>query len=319
MAVTHVTNANTVVVRSYGDFIHDEGLLNAQTATAYPGTVVRVVAGTVTPVDGTASAAIGAWGILAEQEGLGGTMRTAYLAGEHARVWKPRKGDQFRAFLAQNAQAVAGYAAGDLFKCGADGIFAPYASAVPTAGELADGLLAHGTLAVTTNTAKFKTTTTSYIRLSSIQYADPATDDLVFTENYTINTGAAEGKLYGAFLVQVNAAGTISTLAKAADQAYATSALAIANLPAAATGNIAIGYIVVQAKEATAWTANTDDLVAASDCETVSFVNGTPITPAFTVAAADIAPVVVELVTALPTDNLKSATLADRVVIFEVL
>ncbi len=319
MAVEHVTNANTIVVKSYGDFIHEEGTLHADTATAYPGTVVKFVKGVATPINGTASAAIGSWGLLAEQEGLGSTMRSAYLATERVRVWKPRKGDQFRAFVAQSAQAAAGYDAGALFKCGANGVFVPYADAVATAGNLADGLLAHGTLAITTNTAKFKTTTTSYIRLSSIQYADAATDDLVFSANYTINDEEAAGKLFGAFLVQVNAAGTISTLAVAADQGYATSALAVAALPAAATGNVAIGYIVVQAKEATKWTANTDDMVAASDCETIAFVNATPLTPAFTVDAADINPLVVELLVDLPRDNLRSATLTDRVVIFEVL
>jgi hypothetical protein len=54
--------------------------------------------------------------------------------------------------------------------------------------------------------------------------------------------------------------------------AYNTAALAIAALPQPAAGNVALGYILIENNTGT-WTANTDDLVAASDLETVAFVD----------------------------------------------
>lgn len=147
-----------------------------------------------------------------------------------------------------------------------------------------DGVMAKGTILVSATAEKFKTTTTAYYRIGDIQYSKAATDNLVFSAAHTINTAAGAGKLYGAFLVQIDAAGTVSTKAVAADQSYASSAAAIAALPAADTGNVALGYIVVQAKEATDWVANTDDMTAASDCESVSFVDATELTAPGTVS-----------------------------------
>jgi len=81
---------------------------------------------------------------------------------------------------------------------------------------------------------------------------------------------------WGAILVQIDAAGTISTRISGATQttaqAYTSSAAARAALPAPTAGNVVIGCVVVEAKNAT-WTANTDDLVAASDLESVDIIN----------------------------------------------
>lgn len=136
---------------------------------------------------------------------------------------------------------------------------------------LSDGLLSIGTILITAAPEKFKTTTTSYYTIDGIQYSKSAEDNLVFSAAYTINTAAAAGTFYGAFLVQVNAAGTISTKATAADQAFATSVLAIASLPAPDTGNVSLGYIVVQSNDTSDWVANTDDMTDASDCLTATF------------------------------------------------
>lgn len=129
-----------------------------------------------------------------------------------------------------------------------------------------------GTLAVSGVAAEFfKTTTTAIVVIDGEEVSKVATDGLDFSDDYTINFAAALGDYWGAFLVQLGADGAITTKAVSADQVYATEALAIAALPAADAGKRAIGYIAVEAKTDTAWTANTDDMTAASDCQAVNF------------------------------------------------
>ena len=143
------------------------------------------------------------------------------------------------------------------------------------ASLLADGLLSIGTLAISGTATKFKTTTTAYYTLGGIQYSKAATDNLVFTANDTINTAAGVGSFFGVWLVQINAAGTISTKSPSADQVYTSSALALDALPAADADNTALGYIVIGATADSAWTANTDDMTPESDCASATFGNAT--------------------------------------------
>lgn len=78
----------------------------------------------------------------------------------------------------------------------------------------------------------------------------------------TINTAGATGTFFGGFALQINAAGTISTLPATGDQAYTTAAAAYAYaqtiVPTA--GNVIAGYFVVGSKANTKWTGGTDDL-----------------------------------------------------------
>jgi hypothetical protein len=71
-------------------------------------------------------------------------------------------------------------------------------------------------------------------------------------------------------------AGVISTKIPGATQtttmAYDTAALALAALPAVTAGNVAIGYIEI-ANNAGTWTANTDDMTAASDVTSATFTS----------------------------------------------
>ncbi len=80
---------------------------------------------------------------------------------------------------------------------------------------------------------------------------------------------------WGAVLVQITGAGVVSTKVVGTPQSYANAALAILALPAADTGNAAIGYLLIEADAGT-WTANTDDLVDASDLETQEVYPNTP-------------------------------------------
>lgn len=136
-------------------------------------------------------------------------------------------------------------------------------------------LIIGGTLAIDATAEKFKliTKTAVYLVGGVAKSKAPATA-IVFTLAHTVNVAAAAGTAHwGAIFVQINAAGTVSTKVITADQDYATEALAIAALPATPdTGNVQLGYITIQVKTGgRAWTANTDDMTAASDVTAANF------------------------------------------------
>ena len=142
---------------------------------------------------------------------------------------------------------------------------------------LSDGLLVHGGLAISAGDATdFKTTATAVYTIAGVTYTKAATDSLSFTAAHVVTA-----EKFGAILVQINAAGTVSTLVTAETQTTAldhdTEAEAIADLPAPAAGNVALGYILINAEEAGEghgdWTANTDDMTDASDVLTATFNN----------------------------------------------
>lgn len=153
--------------------------------------------------------------------------------------------------------------------------------------SVGDGVIQDGTLAVSATTHQFKTTTELVFRKGMIQRNLAATDNLTFASAYTINTAAGTGDFWGAFLAEATNAATpvVSAKASAANQVYTTEAAAVAALPAVTAGSTVIGYITVQANSDTDWVANTDDLVAASDCQDVNFYDTTAL--AVTETAAD--------------------------------
>lgn len=147
----------------------------------------------------------------------------------------------------------------------------------------ANCLVSKGTLAISATPEKFKTTTPLWWITGGLLKTKAITDLLVFSAANTINNGTAAGFFYGAWLVQVDAAGTVTTKPAGglADQVYATEAAAIAALPAADAAKVAIGYITVEAKTGAKWTATTDDLTAGSDCQTRAFYDATQPTSIF--------------------------------------
>jgi len=150
-----------------------------------------------------------------------------------------------------------------------------------------------GLLAIDATPEKFKLITNTIIAtVAGVVIRKAPTTANVFSAAYTVNNAQGAGTAHwGAFLVSINASGTVSTKAVSADQDYATEALAIAALPAADAGKVAVGYITVQAKTGgLKWTANTDDLTPTSDCTTAHFVNtaaGPTVTSSITPVAAD--------------------------------
>lgn len=154
------------------------------------------------------------------------------------------------------------------------GILAPNGGfAVGTDGTLVqatpspESLLAIGTLAIDATAEKFKTTTTATFTVGGWQTTKAAQTAVLFTAAHTVTAS-----LFGVVLVQVNAAGTISTKVPSATQAYASAAAAFAALPAPDAGNVALGYIAI-ANNAGDWVANTDDLTNGSDLTTATFVD----------------------------------------------
>ena len=69
---------------------------------------------------------------------------------------------------------------------------------------------------------------------------------------------------WGIILIQIDAAGAVSSKVPLATQLYDTAAAALAAEPAVDAGNVKVATILIEA-DAGDWTANTDDLVAASD------------------------------------------------------
>ena len=140
----------------------------------------------------------------------------------------------------------------------------------------ADRMTGIGTLAIDADPVKFKTTTTAAYTINNIDYTKVATTALVFSGVSTINTvGAAGTNHWGSFLVQINAAETVSTkpgeYTGGTDQDYASEALALDKLAIPDPDNIQLGYIMVQGKANTAWVEATNNLTAGGECETSTF------------------------------------------------
>lgn len=143
---------------------------------------------------------------------------------------------------------------------GTDGLLLP--GAMPDSG-----LLVAGGLAIHSTPEQFKTTATAEYLVNRRYKTKAGTTGLTFTAAHTVTASK-----YGVILVQINAAGTISTKVPSATQAYNTAALALAALPAPDSGNVPLGYIAI-ANNAGDWVANTDDLTDGSDLTTATFVD----------------------------------------------
>jgi uncharacterized membrane protein YfbV (UPF0208 family) len=164
------------------------------------------------------------------------------------------------------------------------GGYAAGASGTIKQGPLAaDRLIAPATLAIDAVPEKFKLITlTALYHAGGSQYTKAPATAIVFTAAHVVSAAK-----FGVVLVQVNAAGTVSTKVPLATQAYTSAALALAALPAPDAGNVALGYIAIAAGVA-AWTANTDDLTNGSDVTTATFVSNPAngqYAPTFTVTA----------------------------------
>lgn len=142
--------------------------------------------------------------------------------------------------------------------------------------ETQDRLLAGAGLAIDAVAEKFKVGGFTYV-IDGVKYTKTAATAIVFTAAHV----CALDKFL-AILVQINAAGTVSTKvpvvsgrSQTASQGYDSFALAVAALPSVDPDKVALGHIVIEA-DGTTWTANTDDMTAASDVDAATFVSITP-------------------------------------------
>lgn len=117
-------------------------------------------------------------------------------------------------------------------------------------------------------------------------------DNIAFSAAYTINTAAATGQFWGAFRVQMDSAGVITTKAVSTNQVYGTEAAALAAAPSVDTNMIDLGTITIQSATGAAFTCGTTALNAAGT--TVNY-NGK--TSGFTlITTATMAPIAAKLV-----------------------
>ena len=136
---------------------------------------------------------------------------------------------------------------------------------VPVAQVMADGIVVDGDLAISATPEEFKTAQTAAFVINAVSHLKAATDNLTFSAAHVINLSK-----FGVILIQIDAAGTVSTKVPVSPQDYADAPTALAALPAADAGNVALGYIAI-ANDGVEWTANTDDLTDASDVTTAAF------------------------------------------------
>ena len=136
---------------------------------------------------------------------------------------------------------------------------------------MADGMIQHGTIAVSGGSAEqFKTTTTIIYTIAGAWYTAAAEDALVFSAADTIGTAAK----WGAWMLEIGVDGTKHTKSVAGNQAYDDEAAALAALVAPTAAHIQYGVIAVQAAAAAIFTANTTHLhVAGGDVSAVNFYN----------------------------------------------
>lgn len=122
----------------------------------------------------------------------------------------------------------------------------------------AEGIVVKCTsLAIATTVTSFRTNGTLTYLAGGLVKTKAATDNIAFTAAHA--TSAANKWM--AILVQIDAAGAVSTKVSAATQAFDTEAAAIAALPTADALKVAIGYITVM-NTAAAFTCNTTALNA---------------------------------------------------------
>jgi hypothetical protein len=102
----------------------------------------------------------------------------------------------------------------------------------------------------------------------------------------TINTAGDTGIFFGGFALQINAAGTITTLPASGNQVYTTAAAAYAYAQTITptAGNVIAGYFVVGSKANTKWTGGTDDLDGdgSSDSSSVTYYSVASTVPTLT-------------------------------------
>ena len=148
-----------------------------------------------------------------------------------------------------------------------------------------DGIVIATTLSKGSTPENVATTAFGYV-IDGLQLYKAAITAGTAPAGATINTAGDTGIFFGGFALQINAAGTISTLPASGDQVYTTAAAAYAYAltitPTA--GNVIAGYFVVGSKADTAWTGGASDLDGdgSSDSSSVTYYSVASTIPTLT-------------------------------------
>lgn len=128
----------------------------------------------------------------------------------------------------------------------------------------ADALFVPAYIGIDATASKFATTNEASYAVGGLFKTKAATTGLSFSAAGTINVATSSAALFGVWSIQIDGTGTITTKAPATNQTYTSAALAAAAAPAADTGNIRLGYVVVSAVASNTWTAGTSELTGVS-------------------------------------------------------
>ena len=144
--------------------------------------------------------------------------------------------------------------------------------------DAATGVITTPTLAIGSTAERFSNVL-FYYRIDNTNYNKAAVAaGSTFTAAHVIGDGASA--LWGCIDIYINAAGTMVTKVPLTPQIYTTAALAHAAADAAKltqyTSDLCyVGRILINS-DTTTWTANTDDMTAASDLTTATFLSAIP-------------------------------------------
>ena len=148
-----------------------------------------------------------------------------------------------------------------------------------------DGIVIATTLSKGSTAENVATTAFGYV-IDGLQLYKAAVTAGTAPAAATINTAGDTGIFFGGFALQINAAGTISTLPASGNQVYTTEAAAYAYAltitPTA--GNVIAGHFTVGSKADTKWTGGTDDLDGdgSSDSSSVTYYSVASTIPTLT-------------------------------------
>lgn len=120
------------------------------------------------------------------------------------------------------------------------------------------GMITKGLLAVDAVPQKFKITNLSRYLVGGVYVEKAPATAIVFSAAHVVTNN-----LFGVILIQIDNTGTVTTKVPLATQAYASAPLALAALPTADAGKLAIGYLTI-APTAGDFTANTTSLTTAN-------------------------------------------------------
>ena len=140
------------------------------------------------------------------------------------------------------------------------------------AGNIAfDAVVASDTAIVTAGTLAIDSAPTKYaVGLSRYMVGGLFVEMAAATAQTFSAAHTVTAAKYGCILVQVSNAGVLSTKVVGSTQAYADAPTALAALPAADAGKLAVGYIAIHAGVAD-WVANTNDMTNGSGLTTAAF------------------------------------------------